>query len=326
MKTLCRKLAEPIISKLLPNQTYVDLGDIKSNHGLRSDRMESLTRTFILMSNYINLTHDTKVIDWYKKSILSSVNPKSYNYWGNPMNYSQNLVEVANLVVGLWESKEFIWNTLTPQERQLIRDYLEKCISKEYIYNNWLCFKYIVEVFLGKDPNHTWSRINQFNIVEGWYYDRCGQLNSVDLYNCYSYHYFLPMALLMNPNLLQANTIKDRLAKFCDDLTVCFNENGSCILAGCSKVYRFAIITPFILAKRLGIQIDADKIIIENIAYWITRNETFKNGILQAKIDDDYIEKYISSASPYFACNAFMDIKNNELRLLDSNNPAIVSY
>ena len=104
MQTLCKKLAQSIIPKLLPNQTYVDLGDIKSHYGLRSDKMESLTRTFILMSNYIKLDPNQYIINWYKEAILSSVNPKSYNYWGNPMNYSQNLVEAANLAVGLWES------------------------------------------------------------------------------------------------------------------------------------------------------------------------------------------------------------------------------
>ena len=58
-----------------------------------------------------------------KSAFLAGTNPNHRGYWGKLESYDQKICESADLALALWISKDWVWNTLTDNERRQITDW-----------------------------------------------------------------------------------------------------------------------------------------------------------------------------------------------------------
>ena len=316
MDALCKKLTTALNALMPASANYITLGTIASTHGVQSDRMESLTKTFILVANYLQQDSTSatalELIGWYKAGILMGTDSTNANYWGAPTANSQHLQEMAHLAFSLFQTKSLIWSTYTPAQQAQITNYMSLAVAQPCYSNSWLCFKLMVQVFTNAaagDIETTWSGIDKLYLPNnsGWYRDGIG--GPVDLVNAYVFHYMLPAILMVDPTFAHADLIKSRLDLFCANFNRYFNVKGNCELKTRSKMFRFAVITPYIMRCLLSGKLTNILRIQQNMAFWMGKKGTLTTApanLLSLDKKSDVNPTKYCSASVYAACTVFI--------------------
>lgn len=93
----------------------------------------------------------------------------------------QRIVEAADIALGLWISREYLWPTFSHQERQAIVTWLEQVMDQKVYDNNWLLFPIITLKSLqglgisnqkyDQVIKERYQHYKQYYIGEGWFYD-----------------------------------------------------------------------------------------------------------------------------------------------------------
>lgn len=232
-----------------------------SSHGREINGLEGFARYFPLAASYMSGDNNNRIIPNNKEidlvallgeGILAGTNPDNTEYWGDIQNRDQRIVEAADIALGLWLSREYLWTTFSSLEKKQIANWLNQALDKEIENNNWNLFPITIHKSLeslGYSNIAYDSKINeayqnykkQFYLGEGWFND---PPNGVDYYNAWAIHYSLFWLDQIDPKFDPAfirNTHKEFL-KFYQYL---FSENGFPIM-GRSVCYRIAAPAPLI--------------------------------------------------------------------------------
>lgn len=183
-----RRMWAPLTASASPGKARQRIPGPRSHHGPLADELEGFSRGFILAAPWLaswgsdgfesdGLTYD--VAAFYREGILSGTDPSGPEYWGDPADYAQHLVEMASVAWGLWLSRDRVWDRLTGPERDRAADYLVRCTRVAYHRNNLLLFNVVTNAVLKRlgreyDP----ARIEEnlkfcegMYLGEGWYRD-----------------------------------------------------------------------------------------------------------------------------------------------------------
>lgn len=183
----------------------------------KAEIFEGLTRSFFIASVLVHeepsLTlSGISLKDYYKKHILRCCTRGDACFVGSygdmqallaeagthdPFRPFQQTVETCALVIGLWASKNEIWDSYTQSERDCIAAFLSDWAHAPTVPQNWRLFNMLDLAFLKNAGYKIDERIMidhaqailDYYAGGGWYRD--GQ--SFDYYSCWAFNFYAPL-------------------------------------------------------------------------------------------------------------------------------------
>jgi hypothetical protein len=247
-----------------------------SEHGAKVDALEGFARFFPLAATWLSsgygniLDINGEVIDLIQllhQSMVAGTDIQNPEYWGKIRRRDQRIVEAADIALGLWISREYLWPTFSHQERQAIVTWLEQVIDQKVYDNNWLLFPIITLKSLqglgisnqkyDQVIKEKYQQYKQYYIGEGWFYD---PPKGVDYYNAWAIHYSL-FWLDQIDSQFDPDFIRTTHQEFLKFYRYFFSSNGFPVM-GRSICYRMAAVAPMLTGTLL-----APKVVSPNLAY-----------------------------------------------------------
>lgn len=307
---------------------------------------EGLTRTFFISSVIIHekpeLTiNNINLKDYYKAHVLRVVDPKDPLFVGSyeslkkltnsddPTRIYQQTVETCALVIGLWLSKEEIWDTYTKEEKDLIASFLNGFASAATVPQNWRLFNMLDMAFLHMngypiDKNimldHA-QAILAYYVGDGWYRD--GQC--FDYYSTWAFNLYAPIWNIWygydnEPYIARqfekhSNSLMKTYPEF-------FDRDGYTNMWGRSCIYRNAATSAFagnlLLEKSTMSPGLARRIASGSLMQFMEREDFLYKGVPTLGFYGEFkplVQGYSCAESPYWLGKAFICL------YFDENHP-----
>lgn len=330
-----RKLWAPLADSASPGKARQRIPGPRSHHGPLADELEGFSRSFILAAPWLassgadGFESEGRFLDvaaFYREGLLSGTDPSGPEYWGDPADYAQHLVEMASVAWGLWMCRDRVWNRMTGPERDRVAGYLVRCTRVAYHRNNWLLFNVVTNAVLKSlgreyDPVQISDNLRfceGMYLGGGWYQD--GDVPRIDYYNSWAFHYYFLMWAVLDgdSNREAAERYVLRAREFFGSFLHWMSSDGSTPCFGRSEIYRFAYIGPIALLGMLAdsgsgtgqepsfgsLRTFADL----GVKWFLTREILTDTGHLSlgyAGPCADMLEHYSCGGSPYWAAKAF---------------------
>lgn len=250
-----------------PNGSLIYYPGANSLHGRKVDGLEGFARFFPLAAVWMSSEHRKNVeinnvkfdlIQLLHQGIVAGTDLQNPEYWGKIQNLDQRIVEAADIALGLWISRDHLWNTFSSQERQKIVNWLEQVMDKKLHDNNWLLFPIIIHKSLeglgvsnqkyDKLINNLYQNYKEkYYIGDGWFND---PPKGVDYYNAWAIHYILFWLDQIDPQF-DPIFIRKTHAEFLNFYRYFFSKNGFPAM-GRSICYRMAAPAPILTGTMLA--------------------------------------------------------------------------
>jgi hypothetical protein len=104
---------------------------LPSTSGRRSDGLEGYARMFPLAAAWLasgraplipTAKGPLDLAEVFGRGLVTGTDPASPDYWGPITDYSQTLVESADIALGLWLARKEVWARLSPLEQRQVID------------------------------------------------------------------------------------------------------------------------------------------------------------------------------------------------------------
>lgn len=276
-----------------------------------------------------------RVGDWLREVLVSGIAPESPLRWdkfresvGGHMFDFQNITEIADLLVGMYFSKDNTWDLMTHDEQKMVADYIAKasiglCVhtaENNHIWFPLLCLT-VLERFGFEYPeteklmNEGLDRLDTMYVGGGWYSD--GPFGRIDYYEAWSMHsYPLLWCLIADPKkydyAARREKYLERTGEFLKDFIGFFDDEGMFPPFGRSLAYRFAAVCVFPLAVLAGVDFDAElagTVTRRNIGYFKEHMLMPESGIIPPGFmyeSPALVENYTSSGGAYWCAKSFI--------------------
>lgn len=326
------RLLTPLAKLMEAGKAHLPIAGPASDHDLNADRLESFARPFLLFVHWrysLNVQKEERDQElaefmeaWFKEALLTGTNPDSSECWGWASNFHQHSVEMGLLVIALEISRDWLWESLSDDERGQILAWLESDVGNGHHWNNHMFFGIFVLEFLVKEGrgypsyrsviNRWFWELESMYLGDGWYMD--GMNQSVDFYNAYAWHYYSLwwIKLYGGADDERARRWKERTRLFMDHYPLFFSVSGEQPAFGRSITYRFNATAPFAMAHELGASSVkpglAREICERNMDFFLNKPICQNQGCLSLGWHDPFeavVEVYSCGGSPYWAAKAF---------------------
>lgn len=322
-------LIAPILDNASPKGARQLIPGQRSHHGRDADELEGFSRSFIMAGPWLSgsqtgvfeLKGNTyNVGEFYRRGLVSGTDPKNPEYWGDPYDYAQHLVELASVAWSLWLGRKHVWEPLSSTEKEQIARYLQACTQVKYHPNNWLLFNVVTNTVMKRlGLPHSQDQIEEYlsfcermYLGDGWYRD--GNVDRIDYYSAWAFHYYTLIWLILDgdSNPARKTRYTEWIREFTRNFRYFLNNEGAAPCFGRSMVYRFGYLAPFALGKFAGI-LDLEDGEIKTVLnlglkYFITREILTEEGFLSLgyiRACEALLEHYSCGGSPYWAVKAF---------------------
>lgn len=237
-----------------------------SESGRRSDGLEGFARMFPMAGAWLAAgrpdTLDTAagpfpLAETFARGLIAGTDPSNPAYWGEIRDYSQLLVESADVALGLWLSRESVWKRLKPEEQRRVVEWLSGALRSEAYEGNWQLFPLVVHrslKALGADVSRfdarmqsNWEFFRTFHRGDGWFFD---PPNGFDYYNAWSIHYAMFWLQRIDPGF-DPVFVKQVQGDFASKYKHFFGPTGHPMM-GRSVCYRMAAPVPLLTALSLA--------------------------------------------------------------------------
>lgn len=265
--------------------------------------------------------------DWdrFRTGLVNGTDPTHDEYWGSADDFSQKLVEMAAIGVGLALTPEELWEPLSDDERERLVTWLNQINDAKLHDCNWLFFRVMVNMGLrAVGARHDWEftqssldRLESFYQGDGWYTDGPENNQSpTDYYLPWAMHFYgLVYATLVDDDSKRAERFRERAAEFATHHAHWFDDDGRAIPYGRSLTYRFAQasfwgglafagVNPLPWGEIRGIW-------ARNMRWWLNQPIFTDGGLLSIGYRYPTLktsENYNSPNSPYWAMKAFFPL------------------
>ncbi len=301
----------------------------EGGYGRAVDGLEGFARTFLLAGFRIAGARGDGVDDliaFYRRGIVTGVDPDAPDRWVRPDEHGQAKVEAASLALVLDLTRPWIWDTLDALTQQRVIDYFAPVVGDDtYPHTNWVWFRIVVQTFL-RSVGGPWSRADidadlaahdSFVREGGWLSD--GDERSYDHYIGWALHVYPILWSRMSgaSELAAGRTPGDvaRLDEFLHDALALVGADGSPLLQGRSLIYRFAAAAPFwagVIAETSShdpgrLRHAANRI----VAHFADHGAPDDRGILTMGWHYEWrplAQSYSGPGSPYWAVKGFLGI------------------
>ncbi len=331
--------APPVMPRNETEITYPHLSapEKKQEAERKAEIFEGLTRSFFIASVLLReepgLTlNGIFVLEYYRRHIIKCCSKEDPCYVGtyedmqelaghaDPFQPFQQTVETCALVIGLWASKEVLWDTCSPEEKKAVTDLLYDYAHANTVPQNWRFFNMLDLAFLAMegipvDENimleHA-SAVLAYYTGDGWYRD--GQC--FDYYSCWAFQFYAPLwcrwwgyehapeiASCFEKN---SNELMKTYGRF-------FDRDGFVNMWGRSCIYRFAAAGAFegnLFLKNPEVNCGwARRISSGALLQFLTRDDFLINGIPSLGFYGQFgpmVQGYSCAESPFWLGKAFL--------------------
>ncbi len=263
--------------------------------------------------------------DWemYRRGLSNGTDPHHPEYWGEPRNKDQRLVEMAAIGWALACIPNEIWEPLNSQARAHLVHWLSAINRVEVVDSNWLFFRVLVNLGLANVKaehdasamNSALDRLEQFYLGDGWYSD--GLTAQRDYYIPFAMHYYglIYAKLAQNTDPERAQRFRERARQFAQDFIYWFDADGAALPFGRSLTYRFAqgafwgaLAFADVEALPWGI---IKGLALRHLRWWsrqpiFASNDTLSIGYAYPNLN--MAEQYNAPGSPYWAMKFFLPL------------------
>ena len=303
----------------------------------RAEEFEGLTRTFFIGCMLIRDDPDTairgiRIADYYARQILRATDPADPLYVGSYEGMQalagnkdesqcfQQTVETCALVIGLWASKEEIWDRYSSKERDQIAAFLQDWAVHSTVPQNWRLFNMLDLAFLYQNgypidaslmAEHAAAILN-YSVGDGWYRD--GQ--SFDYYSALAFSTYTPlwcrwygereMPEVAAAFIEQSNLLMRTYPDF-------FGADGWTNMWGRSGIYRCASVSPleanFFLSHPAADPGRARRIASGSLLQFLSREDFLVNGVPSIGFYGPFtplVQPYSCAESVYWLGKAFL--------------------
>jgi hypothetical protein len=322
-------LFDPLRPHFSPNCARVRLGDTGAHFTDAAAELEGFARP---LWGLVPLAAGGGVFDgWhlYQSGLTSGSDPHSPEYWGEPGDGNQRLVEMAAIGLGLALVPQHLWEPLSSRAKQNLARWLRTINTYKTSDNNWHFFRVLVNMgLLHVDAEadleamrRSLDRIEDFYLADGWYNDGPAPRVQRDYYIPFAMHFYgLVYAKLMqqhDPD--RAATYRERAAAFARDFIHWFAADGSALPFGRSLTYRFAQgsfwgALPFADVEALPWGV-VKGLWLRHLRWWAQRPIANNDGTLSIGYSYPNLnmaEDYNSPGSPYWALKYFLPLALSE--------------
>ncbi|APU16784.1 DUF2264 domain-containing protein [Actinoalloteichus fjordicus] len=240
-----------------PTQALLRLPGSPSRSGEWSDGLEGFARTFLTAAFRVAGSGGVDPHDFlgrYAAGLAAGTDPTNPERWPTFAEAGQAKVEAASIVIGLHETRPWLWDRLDSGVQERVVTWLAGQVGEPAIDNNWIWFQNVTEAFL-RSVDGPWSQADLDRNCElteswhrggGWYTD--GGLRKHDFYTAWAFHLYPLWWCRMSPDLPLAQEYRpvylDRLAEFLPDHAALFGADGAPLFQGRSLIYRWAALAP----------------------------------------------------------------------------------
>ncbi|WP_373231205.1 DUF2264 domain-containing protein [Cohnella sp.] len=316
-----QQLSEPLSPYLSEGKARLLLGGSGASSSEAVGEMEGFCRVLWGMVPLLAGGGHSELWKPYLQGIINGTNPHHAEYWGEPGDYDQRLVEMAVFGMALSLIPEQIWEPLDSVQKQHLYDWLN-AINSHPVYDcNWLLFHVLVNMgfkrvglpYDKEGMEKSLDRIEAFDLGGGWYADGVG--GHSDYYVPFALHYYgLVYAKLMeSEDPHRSRLFKERAVLFAQDFISWFSVDGSALPYGRSLAYRFAQSAFWSALAYAEIEVYSPGvvkgIVLRNLRWWFEQPIFLPNGVLSIGYTYPNLvmaENYNSPGSPYWALKTFL--------------------
>ncbi|WP_053175110.1 DUF2264 domain-containing protein [Nonomuraea sp. SBT364] len=277
------------------------------------DGMEGFARTFLIAAFRVAGGGPPESLAPYRSGFVNGP-----DVWPAVADRFQPMVECASLALGLWLTREHLWDTLSGGERVRLARYLATVFDHEPADNNWRLFPVTVGGFLTAAGSHAdasraavadgLARIEPWYAGSGWYSD--GPNRAFDHYNGWALHFYPALYGLLSGTPMSVH--EARLREFLDSFALTFAADGRPLYQGRSMTYRFATAAALMVGAVTGhtpLSPGATRRLTSGaLRHALEHGALSEHGLLTLGWYGPHeatLPPYSGSASPYWAAKAF---------------------
>ncbi|GAA3599475.1 DUF2264 domain-containing protein [Nonomuraea rosea] len=242
-----RDLCTPLAPAFSPGGARVRLGSTGASFDDTAAELEGFARPLWGLAPLAAGGGHFDGWETYRRGLESGSDPGGPEFWGDPVDRDQRLVEMAAIGFALALVPEQVWEPLARPARDNLVRWLSQINQRGTPDNNWLFFRVLVNLGLARigaahDPTATGEaldRLESFSLGDGWYSD--GPTTQRDYYIPFAMHFYgLIYATLAPGDVERAARFRERAALFARDFAHWFTRDGAAVPYGRSLTYRFA--------------------------------------------------------------------------------------
>ncbi|SNT34295.1 hypothetical protein SAMN05216276_103562 [Streptosporangium subroseum] len=280
------------------------------------DGLEGFARTFLIAAFRVAGGGPAELLEPYRRGFVSGP-----GVWPAVADRFQPMVEAASLALGLWLTREQLWDTLGDAERERLGAYLATVFHHEPAPNNWWLFPVTVGGFLAgvgieeeaarAAIERGLARIEDWYVGDGWYTD--GDNRGFDHYNGWALHFYPVLSGLLSGAPRPEH--ESRLRTFLESYALMFGANGEPLYQGRSMTYRFATLASLMLGAVTGrtpLSPGATRRLASgSVRYFLEHDALSAENLMTLGWFGQHeatLQSYSGSASPYWAAKAFVGL------------------
>ncbi len=315
------ELFKPLLACFSPGRARVRVGISHAVFDATAAELEGFARPLWGLAPLAAGGFDFLHWDLYREGLANGVDPAHPEYWEEPRNCDQRLVEMAAIGFALALVPEHIWSPLPDAAKHNVARWLHRINEVGIVDNNWLFFRVIVNLGLKRvgapcNPQAVeaaLARLDSFYLGDGWYRD--GAENQVDHYIAFAFHFYGLIYAKLSGDAGRAEIFRSRARLFAHDYRRWFAADGAALPFGRSLTYRFApagfwgaLAFADVEALPWG---EVKGVYLRHLRWWSHREIADARGALTigyAYDNPTMGEQYNSPQSPYWAMKAFLPL------------------
>ncbi len=318
-----RSLFAPLKSCFSHGHARVSIGQTGAHYARRYADLEGFARPLWGIAPLLAGGGNFEDLHLYHQGLANGCDPHHPEYWGQPGDYGQALVEMAPVGLALALAPHCFWEPLAPTAKQELARWLYSINEAKVGDNNWLLFRVLANIGLATagasySPEALQAALNlheTFYLGDGWYAD--GHTMQRDYYNTFVMHLigliYARFATQSDPE--RAQRYKARATEFAQDFQNWFAPDGAALPFGRSLTYRFAqgslwgaLAFADVEALPWGV---LKGLALRHLRWWAQQPLFQNDGTLSIGYSYPNLniaETYNSPASPYWAFTFFLPL------------------
>jgi hypothetical protein len=318
-----RALFAPLVNCFSHGHARVTIGQTGTHYASRFAELEGFARPLWGIAPLLAGGGSFEHLNLYHMGLANGCDPHHPEYWGQPRDYGQALVEMAPIGLALALAPRYFWEPLHPTTKQELARWLSAINEAKVGDNNWLLFRVMANVGLAtvgvpyaQEAVRAALELHEtFYLGDGWYAD--GPTMQRDYYNTFVMHLigliYARFAAQSDPE--RAQRYKAWASEFAHDFQHWFAADGAALPFGRSLTYKFAqgslwgaLAFADVEALPWGVM---KGLALRHLRWW-ARQPMFQNdgtlSIGYAYPNLNIAETYNAPGSPYWAFTFFLPL------------------
>lgn len=323
LQAAVRALFAPLRPRFSPGAARVRLGATGAHYDDHAAELEGFARPLWGLAPLAAGGGAFDGWELYRRGLANGSDPQHPEFWGEPEDRNQRLVEMAAIGLALALIPGQIWEPLGPRERANLARWLGAINRVGTVDSNWLFFRVLVNLGLarggaGHDEAATRAaleRLEQFYQGDGWYSD--GDNQQRDYYIPFAFHYYglVYAELAGGRDPERARRFRERAALFAQQFVHWFSADGAALPFGRSLSYRFAQGSFWGALAFAGVEALPWGVLkglaLRHLRWWARQPIFNPDGTLSigyAYPNLNMAEQYNAPGSPYWALKFFLPL------------------